>query len=193
MTQKNTLSPPADKNAGKSGRRSRTPIARNQFTVTKELFTEGKIATLGGSYRKAARILCIILILVLAGTGIWMLFSGGSLFYLFGEILFTALIIVWLTVFVPRSGAKRGYRAMISASDKTPERTTLFYHDHFTSVTETGKNVTFLYKDVENLTETKSLWVMTCKNKMGVMIKKDGFTLGNMDIVKEQLERSPKS
>ena len=193
MTQENTLQKPADKNTEKSGRRSRTPIARNQFTVTKKLFTEGKIATLGDSYRKAARILCIILILVLVVTGIWLLYSGGSLFYLFGEIFFTAVVIVWLTVFVPRSGAKRGYRAMASGSDTSPERTTLFYHDHFTSVTETGKSVTFLYKDVEKLTETKNLWVMTCKNKMGVMIKKDGFTLGNMDLVKEQLERSPKS
>ena len=29
MTQENTLQKPADKNTGKSGRRSRTPIARN--------------------------------------------------------------------------------------------------------------------------------------------------------------------
>ena len=77
---------------------------------------------------------------------------------------------------------------MVQGSGATPARTTRFYKDHFVVESETGKKTRFPYSDVEKISESKHLWVLRCKGKAGVLLKKDGFVRGDMDTVKELVE-----
>lgn len=73
---------------------------------------------------------------------------------------------------------------MVQGSGTTPVRTTRFYKDHFVVESEAGKKTRFQYADVEKISESRHLWVLRCKGKAGVLLKKDGFVRGDMDTVK---------
>mgnify|MGYP000514909454 CR=1 FL=1 len=66
----------------------------------------------------------------------------------------------------------------------TRVRTTRFYKDHFVVESEAGKKTRSQYADVEKISESRHLWVLRCKGKAEMLLKKDGFDAGDMDTVK---------
>ncbi len=162
------------------------PIAENHITITRKLFNEGRLASRSENYRRNVLRLSGILALILIITALWLLCTGGSLIYLAGEVIFIAALLIWLSFILPGTGGKNRYQAMTRGAS-APQRTTVFYQDHLEVTTESGRKVTVPYQNIKKISESKNLWVLSCKGRIGVMIKKDGFTAGNMDAVRESI------
>lgn len=169
------------------------PIAENHITITRRLFNEGRLTSRNENYRQNVLRLSGILALILVITAAWLLYTGGSLIYLAGEIIFTVALLIWLIFILPGTGGKSRYQAMTQGSSTPPQRTTVFYQDRLEVTAESGKKVTVPYKDIEKISESKNLWVLSCKGKIGVMIKKDGFTKGNMDDARKYINFNVKN
>lgn len=161
------------------------PIAENHITITRKIFDEGRLASRNEHYRKNVLRLAAVLAVVLVITAVWLVWTGGSLIYLAGEVIFAAALLFWLLVILPGNGGKSRYQAMTQGASEPPRRTTVFYQDHLEVTAESGKKTVVPYSDVEKISESRNLWVLSCKGKIGVMIKKDGFIRGNMDEVKK--------
>lgn len=162
-------------------------IAENQITITRSLFEEGRLASRSSNYRKTVIRLSIVLALLLAATALWLICTDGPLIYLAGETIFIIALLCWLIFILPRTGGKRKFEAMTQGMSQAPRRTTRFFKDHFEVLSETGKRTSFDYSDILRITESRNLWVLICKDKSGILLKKDGFTLGKMDIVLERI------
>ena len=76
---------------------------------------------------------------------------------------------------------------MANGSGRNPERDTVFYKDHFVVTAETGKTMTVYYKDILGIFESRNLWVINCQDKVSVLLKKDGFSMGDMNTIKEYM------
>lgn len=163
------------------------PVAENHITITKKIFNEGRLASRNENYRKNVLRLAGILALILAATAVWLICTGGSLIYLAGEVIFAAALLVWLIVVLPANGGKSRYQAMMQGTSAPPRRTTVFYQDYLEVTAESGKKTVVPYSDVEKIIESRNLWVLSCKGRIGVMIKKDGFIRGNMDEVRKYM------
>ncbi|HIS31594.1 MAG TPA: YcxB family protein [Candidatus Limivivens intestinipullorum] len=163
------------------------PIAKNHITITPKLFQEGRLASRGYAYKRGIRNLILILALVFVVTGAWMLRTSGSVIYLAGELIFVCAILAWIVFVQPRSGNKKKFQAMANGSGRNPERDTVFYKDHFVVTAETGKTMTVYYKDILGIFESRNLWVINCQDKVSVLLKKDGFSMGDMNTIKEYM------
>jgi hypothetical protein len=155
-------------------------FAENQFSLTEKLFLEGMGCLSRNSYGKTAGKYTGILLLIWAGISGLLLFLGGS----FGQTLvYLAAILFlcyWLNVAAPRKHAKKAWNALLSRSGEDPQRITRFYRDHL-EVDAGGTVKAISYGDILQILETKNLIMLICADKMGVMVAKNGFTIGNYE------------
>ena len=47
--------------------------------------------------------------------------------------------------------------------------------------------MTVYYKDILGIFESRNLWVINCQDKVSVLLKKDGFSMGDMNTIKEYM------
>ncbi|MGN0353405.1 MAG: hypothetical protein ACI4ES_17330, partial [Roseburia sp.] len=78
-----------------------TQIAENHITITRKLFNEGMRAVENKSYNKEIRLLALILTVLYLIVAIWLIYTGGSLFFLLGESIFLAALLFWLFIMLP--------------------------------------------------------------------------------------------
>ena len=153
-------------------------LAENSFSLTEVLFREGMYCLSRNSYGKTAAKWTLILLLIWAIISAVLLFLGGpvsqTLVYLAAILFFC----YWLNVAAPRKQAKKAWDALLSRSGDNPQRATRFYPDHL-EVDAGGTVKTVPYGEVLQIRETKNLVMLICADKMGVMVAKNGFTLGN--------------
>ena len=77
---------------------------------------------------------------------------------------------------------------MAYGSSEIPERTTAFYQNHLSVLANNNKETIIPYSDIINWQETKSLYLINCRNKLSILLDKKGFILGDFEIVKELLK-----
>lgn len=156
-------------------------LAENQFILHKKLFIEGMLRISKNSYGRFARRSMAILL------GLWcvlLLFAilfHGDLTHCLLLLVFLALIGWWLCRYMPRHNARRAYRILVNKHGTDPRRITRFYEDHL----EVGEDAptTIPYENVLALYRCRHLLILLCENNQGVLLSRDGFTLGNEEII----------
>ncbi len=169
---------------------STEPIAKNHIRISYTLFNEGMRATENKEYKKSVKKVAFILLFIFAAAAIYILYTGGSLFFFLGEGIFLAALLFWLIIMLPNTRRKSKYKVMTNGSDGIPERTTAFYPNHLIVLTNDGQKRIIQYSDIISLQETKNLYLINLQNNISVLLDKKGFITGNFDIIKRQIETS---
>lgn len=169
---------------------STEPIAKNHIRISHALFNEGMRAAGSNEYKKSVKKVAFILLFIFAVAAIYVLYTGGSLFFFLGEGIFLAALLFWLMIMLPNTRRKSRYKAMARGTDSVPERTTTFYTNHLSVLTNDGQNTIIQYSDITNLQETKNLYLINLQNNISVLLDKKGFITGNFDIIKREIEAS---
>ena len=164
------------------------PLAENRFTITKPLFYEGMLRvskeSLGPFAKKILLVLAILWVILAAVT----LFFSGSPIYALVELVVIVLIGVWLCVYAPRNRARRAWAALESRCGADLERVTRFYPTYL-EIDSGGEETTVFYKDVRQVLLSKHLLVLTCADRVGVLIARDGFITGDMAAAQALIEQ----
>ena len=157
--------------------------AENKMTVTKELFFEGMLRSSRDSYGKFAAKAMLVF------AGIWVallaftLISGGNLGYAFFSLFVVVLISFWLLWWTPRSHAKKSWKKMQDAWGEAPQRITRFYADHL-EIRGDCADKDVRYDDIKEIKFSQNLMLLVCYDKMGIMLSRTGFTLGDEETVR---------
>ena len=107
-----------------------TPIAENHITITKKLFNEGMRAAENKNYKKEIKLLALILTVLYLIVAVWLIYTGGSLFFLLGQTIFLAALLYWLFIMLPGTKRKNMYKSMCQGMDTAPVRVIRFYQDY---------------------------------------------------------------
>lgn len=164
-----------------------TLIAENRIRISRTLFNEGMRAVEDKHYKKSIKKILLVLAVLYLLVAVWLLHTGGSLFYLLVESVFLGAMFFWAIVVFPGSRRRRKYKAMAPDADCIPERTIKFYQDHLSVTADSGKVTVITYDMVTGWKESKNLYILNCSNNTGVLISKNGFLSGNFDIIKSRL------
>ena len=159
------------------------PVAVNRFTITKPLFYEGMLRVtrerLGPFIKKVLIVLAVLWALLAAVT----LLTKASASYAVVELAVLVAVGVWLCVYIPRNQARRAWKALESKSGGEMERVTRFFPDCL-RIESGGETTTIAYDDVLEQLLTEHLLILTCREKVGVLIARDGFVTGGLDAVR---------
>lgn len=162
-------------------------IIENQVSVTRPLFYEGLKATENLSYKKTMKITSIVLAVLFVLLTIGMFLMGSTPVFMAGEFLFFGGLLFWMLILQPKSRKKNAYKMLCKASSDVPKRTSKFYPNHFTVVTDTGKTRDFQYEQILQLVETENLYVLIDESGLGILLDKAGFKSGSIEEIKEYL------
>jgi len=162
-------------------------IAENHICITEALYREASDAINNKKYRKSVLRIILILAVLMLAAAVYIIASGGRLILLLGELLFLGALCVWMLVILPRTHRRSAYKAMCRKTGGSLNRTVRFFENDFSVIPESGSARTFRYKDILCWTETKHLWIIQCRDKSGIILKKDGFVTGNIEAVRSLL------
>ena len=162
-------------------------LAENRFTITKSLFYEGMLRVAKENFGPfAKKILLILAVLWAILAAVTLVFSGTPIYALV-ELIVVILVGVWLCVFVPRNKARRAWTVLESRCGADLERVTRFYPGYL-EIDSGGEETTVLYEDVRQILLSKRLLVLTCADRVGVLIALDGFASGDAASVQTLIE-----
>lgn len=154
------------------------PQAENHLTVTKPLFFEGMLRLSRDTYGKFASRAMLVFLAVWAVLLLFTILTDGSL----NSVLFclgvVALLGIWLCVWTPRSNAKKAWKSLESQYGSSAKRVTRFYSDHL-QITGDCAEKSVSYADIQEIKTSKNLILLVGRDKVGIMLAKDGFTRGD--------------
>ena len=159
-------------------------LAENRFVMTKALFVEGRLGMTKESYGKAAKKMGIALLVLFAVLIAGSLLLRMSVSSVVMEVVFLALMSLWLFYLFPRSSAKQAYKALTKKWGDEPERTTRFFEDQL-EIEGPGVHAFIPYDQIEQIRYTKRLLILITEEKGGVLLKLDGFKVGSEERVRE--------
>ena len=162
-------------------------IAENHIRVTRSLFNEGMRAVENKEYKKAIQKTTLLIAVLYLTVAVWLWYTGGSLFFLFGESVFLAALLFWLFIMLPNTKRRSKYKAMAQDAANIPERTIKFYQDQLSITANTGKTTVIPYDDILNWQVTKNLYILSCSNNVCVLLDKKGFVAGDFLTVKSKV------
>ena len=164
-------------------------LAENSFTITKSLFMEGMTRVLrecyGSSIKKAIMGLAAAWLVLAAAT----VFMKASVMYVAMEAVVLCLAAFWLWVMVPRSRAKRAYQKFVGVYGTDLARLTRFFDDRLV-IDAAGTETVIPYSDIAQVMRSKRLLVLVTKERVGVMLKLDGFISGSDTSVTELINKA---
>ncbi len=158
------------------------PIAVITYTMTEDLFCEGMKCVSKENYGKFAKKVVLVVLAAWLVMAVLTVALGQGYSLLLGESVVTALVIVWVTVYLPWDKRRRGWKRMEEQYGADMERTTAFYPDRLT-VHAAGREITVPYAEIEKRLEGERLYVLLAESGTGVLLKKDAFTTGSWDEV----------
>ena len=163
------------------------PLAENRFVLTEDLFLEGMRAVQAVGYMKRIKNLLLplgALWLLLAG---FTLYRGESVLLLLLELVALVLLILWAVVLLPRRRSKRAFDTLAARTGIAAERVIRFYPDHL-EATVSGQTTCIDYLDVEQMLRSPRLIVLVSRDKTGVLLRADTFTLGDENTIEQQIK-----
>ena len=164
------------------------PLAVNRFTITRPLFYEGMLRVtkerLGPFIKKMLLVLAALWVVLTAVT----VLTKGSPTYPIVELVVLTAVGVWLGVYIPRSRASRAWKALAGGGGGPLERVTRFYADRL-EIDSGGEPTVIPYENVQETLSTEHLLVLTCRDKVGVLLALDGFEAGSADSVRALIRR----
>lgn len=170
-----------------------TQIAENHITISRPLFNECMHIIENKEYKKRIKKFIFVLVAVDVAMAVWVLYSGGSPSMFLGQTILLNIVILGFILSAPGRKRKTKYKAMCKDKGIAPERTTKFYQDHLSVITDTDKATDILYSEIINWKETKHLYIINCKKNISILLCKDGFTMGTFDSILPLLPVSSES
>lgn len=162
-------------------------LAENRCTLTQELFDEGMRQVIWANSGLSRITLVIGLAMLWIVLMICTLVRGEGLLIAGMELLAVLLAALWALVWLPRRKARRAYRALEDKGAANTERITRFYGD-FLEVDVSGQLTRISYDELKNILNTKNLLIFLTQNGTGVMVGRDGFTIGNESDVLRRID-----
>lgn len=160
-------------------------IAENRTLVTKSLFFEAMSAA-GKAKTSGLRAVLVLAVLWLALLGLT-LWQGMPLASAFIELAVIAAVGFWILAILPRGQYRKAFLLLEKRSHGQMERTLTFFPDQF-FVVSGGEKLRFSYSEIVSWKETKHLLVLTCADKTGIMMDKQGFSKGDAQTVIHKLQ-----
>lgn len=157
-------------------------LAENRFHLTKSLFFEGMARISKDTYGPWAKKFTLVLLLVWAAAAALLLCVGGSLVQGLIYLVPVSAICLWMNLLAPGRRAKKAWAALVNRGGENPERITRFYEDHLI-IEASGAEKEFAYSDISEIKESKHLLVLMHGEKQGILLEKDGFSLGDCEKV----------
>lgn len=165
-------------------------LAESHIEITLPVYREGMNAINGKRFKSLIKKLLIFMIIIFAALTAYNLKKSFNPFVILIEAAIIVLLCVYMIVIMPRSARKKSYRAMCKRSETdVPRRTMEFFEDHLIIYAEAGRKTDVSYEEISEISETPDLWVLICKDRSGVLISKEGFSLGNFETVREAIEK----
>lgn len=164
-------------------------LAENRFTITKDLFYEGMLRVSAESYGKLAKKAVLFLAaawLVIAAVTLWNSQSPG---YAVIEFVVLCLVSLWISVYIPRSQAKRAYQQLEKKCAGDWKRIVRFYEDRL-EADASGRQIEVFYSEIKQILRSKHLLVLVSEDKTGIVLKLDGFTCGSEAAVQELIKNA---
>lgn len=157
-------------------------LAENRFMLNKDLFTEGMRRVWAENSGKSTKKLLAVLALVWLALSAYTLIRGGSLGFPVIELFVLSLTAFWATVWLPRSGARRAYRALEASGRADTERIVRFYADRLEAEAN-GQLTGIAYADIVQILTTPRLLILLAEDKTGILLRRDSFVLGTEEQV----------
>lgn len=155
-------------------------LAENRFALTKPLFMEGMLRISRDSYGKSAKKAVLLFLVVWVVVAIGLMYTEGTIFQALIYLLVMMGFGLWLNVVPPRKHAKKSWEALVNRSGEDPERITRFYEDHLEA--DAGGSIKSVpYEDILQIRQSKRLLLLTCEDKVTIMVAKEGFTSGSAE------------
>jgi len=165
--------------------------AENRVTLTKELFYEGMLRMSRDSYLRFAG-KCVLLFAAVWAVLVYLtLKNGGSLISIFTCLMVVVLLSFWICVRIPRSHAKKAWKAQQRLYGDSMERITRFYDTHLEISGDCAQR-TVAYRDIREVRESRNLILLICFDKMGILLSREGFTKGSYEAVVELIRNAPR-
>lgn len=152
--------------------------AENRYLLTEDLFREGMDRVYRDSLGPlVGRTFIILAVLWAVLAGITVRISGNVVFAL-AELLVLAAAGWTVAHAIPKSRTKRAWEALRDRSGGEAQRCVRFY-DRRLEIDPGERCVP--YEDIDKLLETKRLLVLITRERTGIIVTRDGFTLGDAE------------
>lgn len=159
-------------------------LAENRFAITQSLFIEGRLRLSKEGYGRAANKIAAALLILILAMVVGSLLLGLSAASVGMEILILAVMAFWLFYGFPRSSAKGAYKTLTGKCGDEPERVTRFFADRL-EIEGPGVHTVLSYTQIEQIMHTRHLLILVSDEKAGVLLRRDGFTVGSEEKVCE--------
>lgn len=165
------------------------PIAVNRITVTRELFAEGHAAIFSRRRQKmllyCGIVFCAFGIVLLALQMRLPVASALS----FPALLSGVIVVIWALT-LQKSELRRKYRAFQRRNGDASARTVSCYRNYLTIETGSAEPVQIDYPDIREHRETARMFILLCADHTGVMLAKDGFSIGSWQALLDSIEKA---
>ncbi len=161
-------------------------LTENRITVNKSLFLEGMLRISRDGYGKAARKAMLVFLAVWAAFLVFTIAIQGDILQTAAFLGLIGLIGLWLCVVMPRSNAKKAWKAQEARFGSNMLRLTRFFEDHLT-ISGDGIEKTVAYENVREIKYSKNLMILVCEDNIGVMLALEGFQNGSAAQVESQI------
>lgn len=165
------------------------PIAVNRITVDRALFAEAHAAIFSKKRQKmllyAGIVFCAFGLILLAVQVRLPVASALS----FPALLTGVLVVVWALT-LQKSELRRKYKAFQRKNGDSSERTIYCYRNFLTVETGAAEPTQIDYPDIKEHKVTDRLCILICNNHAGIMLAKDGFTVGSWQALLDAIEQA---
>ena len=158
-------------------------IAENRYTLTKALFDEGMKRVSKENYAGFAKKVTWIVLAAWLIMAVLTVVLGQGYSLLLIESVVTAAVLLWINLYLPWDKRRRAWKTLSEQVGETSERTIRFTESGFTIETE-SRELSADYAEVQSVLETDRLYILLLENGTGILVDKQGFTVGHWaDIV----------
>lgn len=165
------------------------PKAENRYLLTEELFREGMGRVMRESFGPAVKKALAAMGALWLALAAFTVSRSGRLSLALVELLALAAAGWFLAVSVPKRRTRRAWEALRDRSGGEMERLVRFYADRL-EVAPGGRRIP--YEEIDKVLETKRLLVLITRGRAGILVTKDGFTLGDGETVARLIDERRK-
>lgn len=151
------------------------PIAECTFVLSKSLFREGVRCTQKDTLANTMRWILPTLAGLWLAITVFSVSGGGGIGLALWELVILAVLLLYITVWLPDSRAKRAWDRLEAKGQADTERRILFFSDHL-EVDFPEHHTEMDYAEVVKALKSSNLLILIGSDRTGILIKKENLT-----------------
>ncbi len=150
------------------------PIGRNKTVFTKEIWDEAYKKLWDAPYRKSVRKFIYFIAVLFIVSFAFVFWGGLSPFYLISEVLFSGVILYYITIQIPHTNKTKLYKKMAMGAGE-PWLSYVFCQDHVvvTFPNETTDEINS--KEFTDIYHGKKIILIYTTGERNILLDKNGF------------------